>query len=379
MSALLLAVLGLVIGLLSIRQINEAAEWILGYFKRNPFTGIYRTCWEYVDELSGTRSVVVDFLELTQRGNTVKGGVFYSGVRKNYKISGRIEHRAIYGEWTNAEKDYRGFFLWRNKSYTAIDGAWIGPTRDDKMQGGTWHLERMEQQPTHITEYFFDRKLQRKALLGLVSALEGARNDANPVSVGSLQLTLVEGIFNPGSGRVSLELLELLKTEQAEVALDLGTGSGLYALFLASRGIRTIGVDVSAAAISCAQSNARLNQIEAKFLRSDLFKEVRDKKFDLVCANLPFTRKEFCAPIKGSKYYPSFACNEDLLKRFIFEVPDHLTDHGSVLFAFGSSGDLDLLHPCCQLAGLEITAQKVIEEKDLGETFLIFRGTRKTQ
>lgn len=76
---------------------------------------------------------------------------------------------------------------------------------------------------------------------------------------------------------------------QAEV-LDLGTGSGVCAVFAAAHAQRVVAVDINAAAVRCARVNALLNRLEDKIevRHGDLFQPVAGQRFDLILFNPPF-------------------------------------------------------------------------------------------
>lgn len=81
---------------------------------------------------------------------------------------------------------------------------------------------------------------------------------------------------------------------------DIGTGSGCIAVTLAKRtpNARLFAVDVSAAALSVAKRNAKLHGVtkKIKFYRGDLLSPLKNKKPDIIIANLPYLRR---AQIKG--------------------------------------------------------------------------------
>ena len=75
-------------------------------------------------------------------------------------------------------------------------------------------------------------------------------------------------------------------------ALDMGTGSGIGAVFAARRGYRVVGVDLNPEAVRCARVNALLNGLEDRIevRAGDLFGPVLGERFDLVLFNPPFFR-----------------------------------------------------------------------------------------
>jgi|SRR5438874_5262978 len=90
------------------------------------------------------------------------------------------------------------------------------------------------------------------------------------------------------------ELVELLKSEirslESEI-LDVGTGSGVIALILATEfpEAKISGIDISEDALALARENAaRLDLSDrVRFFKSDLLENV-DGIFDLIVANLPY-------------------------------------------------------------------------------------------
>jgi SAM-dependent methyltransferase len=75
-------------------------------------------------------------------------------------------------------------------------------------------------------------------------------------------------------------------------ALDLGTGSGIGAIFAARLGYQVVGVDLNPEAVRCARINVLLNHLDelVEILPGDLFAPVAGQRFDLVVFNPPFFR-----------------------------------------------------------------------------------------
>lgn len=83
------------------------------------------------------------------------------------------------------------------------------------------------------------------------------------------------------------ETLSVLK--DGDLILDMCTGSGciLISLLHEKKTCQGIGVDVAATSIALARENAVHNQVEAEWLVSDLFTEVKGE-FDVIVSNPPY-------------------------------------------------------------------------------------------
>lgn len=82
----------------------------------------------------------------------------------------------------------------------------------------------------------------------------------------------------------------LMKAPERGLALDIGTGSGIFAIFLARKGLKVVGVDTNPRALALAKFNAKLNGVESRvaLVRESLGSGFRERAFDYICCNLPF-------------------------------------------------------------------------------------------
>jgi len=91
--------------------------------------------------------------------------------------------------------------------------------------------------------------------------------------------------------------------------IDVGTGSGAIAISLASEipGATVLGVDLSLAALRIAKINAqRLCPSRVTFVQGDLLMPFW-RKFDLICANLPYIPRYTLPNLSVSQWEPKLA------------------------------------------------------------------------
>ncbi len=134
--------------------------------------------------------------------------------------------------------------------------------------------------------------------------------------------------------------------------VDVGTGSGVIALSLASKfpEAQIVAVDVSEEALSLARENAdRLGLSErVQFLQSDLLEAV-DGKFDLIVANLPYIAAQDRDTLSREVLYdPEVALfagarGDELVHELIEQAPARLRPGGLLALEIGLGQSQGLL------------------------------------
>jgi release factor glutamine methyltransferase len=110
--------------------------------------------------------------------------------------------------------------------------------------------------------------------------------------------------------------------------LDLGCGSGVGAVFCASKVRELVAVDISPSAVKNTEENCRLNGLSNVAVRqSDMFSGV-EGKFDLILANPPYIEAEF------ENETEQFATSVRYLPALFSQVGQHLADDGRLLIQF---------------------------------------------
>ncbi|MCG9014336.1 methyltransferase, partial [Laribacter hongkongensis] len=162
-----------------------------------------------------------------------------------------------------------------------------------------------------------------RELLAVISAHEW-RKKGVPVAAVHGSIHPHYGVFSPVRGEYVGLVANAPLPPQAELAFDIGTGSGVLAAVLARRGVaRVIATDQDPRALACAADNlARLGLAEQVEVRqADLFPAGRA---GLVVCNPPWLPAQPTSPIEYAVYDPDSA----MLKGFLAGLAEHLAPEG---------------------------------------------------
>jgi release factor glutamine methyltransferase len=117
--------------------------------------------------------------------------------------------------------------------------------------------------------------------------------------------------------------------------LDMGSGSGVCAIFAAHFAQRVVAVDLNPAAVRCTRINALLHQVEERIeaREGDLFDPVQGERFDLILFNPPYL------PGEPHTAFERALWSTDVIGRFAACLGDHLTENGVALVLLSSIAD----------------------------------------
>jgi HemK-related putative methylase len=188
--------------------------------------------------------------------------------------------------------------------------------------------------------------------------------------VRGVPLVVLPSVFNPKLPRTGAFLAQHLDSQliagDADV-LDMGTGSGVCAVFAARYARRVVAVDVNAAAVRCATINAMLNDVEQRLevRHGDLFAPVTGERFDLILFNPPFLRGT-----PRDDRDRAWRSN-DVAERFAAGVADHLKPGGSALVVLSTFGGAAAFLEAFRRQRLAVSV--LAERRFLTERLAIFR------
>ena len=148
----------------------------------------------------------------------------------------------------------------------------------------------------------------------------------------------------------SYMLAENLLIEEGESVLEIGTGSGIVAMYASRLTDKVTATDINADALLLAENNFKLNGIEnIELLFGDLFEPVKSRKFDVILFNTPYLPTDNDDVVDGDLNYAfdGGSNGRKVIDLFLNELSNHLNDGGKVqLIQSSLSGNdktLDLL------------------------------------
>jgi methylase of polypeptide subunit release factors len=200
-----------------------------------------------------------------------------------------------------------------------------------------------------------------RELLGIIGAYEWYKKG---VFIESLHANIhaTYGVYSPLRGEY-LSLIQSANLGEVKTAFDIGTGTGVIAAILATRGVKSIiATDNSERALHCAAENvARLNLKSVITLEQANLFPSGNKKADLIVCNPPWLPAKANAPIEHAIYDP----NSAMLRSFLGQVKKHLNADGEVWLVLSNLAEhLGLRSPEQLQQWIESGGLTVIEKLD---------------
>ncbi|BBB60831.1 hypothetical protein UNDKW_2558 [Undibacterium sp. KW1] len=177
----------------------------------------------------------------------------------------------------------------------------------------------------------------------------------------------------------SQPLVKSFKIKPGESVLDVGTGSGVIAIFACYGGASKVtAVDINPAAIKSAKHNAKLHGFDKlmRVKKSNLFQALEGEQFDVITANLPFRNKPAHDVVASSQWDTDFKTNT----QFFAEVGKYLKPEGRIYFSQSNFGATDEIKALAKAAGLTVrTLASAAADKAETKKFYAFVMRRAKQ
>ena len=214
------------------------------------------------------------------------------------------------------------------------------------------------------------RLIVKAMTLGYRLARKHRYDDFRVERIKGMSFLVTPSVFNPKvprTGEFLASLLDANLVSSNHEVLDMGTGSGVGAVFAAKYAARVVAVDINPAAVRCARINALLNGVENKIdmRQGDLFAPVRGERFDSILFNPPFLRG--VPRDDRDKAWRS----PDVGERFAAGLRAHLKREGSALVVLSTFGDAR--HFLDEFSKRDLGISVLAERRFVNERLIVFR------
>ena len=140
-----------------------------------------------------------------------------------------------------------------------------------------------------------------------------------------------DNVYNPAED--SYLLADYLEISEGQSVLEIGTGSGIVAMYASRLTDKITVTDINFDACELARRNFRDNSIEGiEILFGNLFEPVKERKFDVILFNTPYLPTEDDEVIDDTINYAfdGGVNGRKVIDLFLNEVGNHLNDGGIV-------------------------------------------------
>lgn len=159
-------------------------------------------------------------------------------------------------------------------------------------------------------------------------------------------LTVNENVLIPRLDTEVLveKLVEDIKNRKEKVSvLDIGTGSGAIIITVQKEtNAKCFAVDISRQALKVATGNAKANNADVEFVKSDLFEKIPDLKVDFIVSNPPYIETDVVKTLDKEvvSNEPNLALDGgkdglDFYRRIVKDAKHHLNKNGKLYFEIG--------------------------------------------
>lgn len=149
------------------------------------------------------------------------------------------------------------------------------------------------------------------------------------------------------------EVIKIANRFQNPVILDLCTGSGAIGISIAKnvKNAKIYAIDISENALEVAKKNAKNLEVEEQitFIKSDLFEQIKNIKFDIIVSNPPYIKKEEINHLSEEvQKEPQIALNGgidglDFYRKIVNQGIDYLKLGSYLCFEIGYDQKIDVV------------------------------------
>ncbi|MCL2157461.1 MAG: class I SAM-dependent methyltransferase [Methanobrevibacter sp.] len=147
--------------------------------------------------------------------------------------------------------------------------------------------------------------------------------------VDEFEIETDEMVYEPSDD--SFLLAENLIINSGDEVLEIGTGSGIVAMYASKKTDKIVATDINFNAIELAEKNFTSNGLEnIQLFLGNLFEPVKDQKFDVILFNTPYLPTESSEILDDNLNYAfdGGLDGREVIDEFLNQVKNHLNHDG---------------------------------------------------
>lgn len=168
-------------------------------------------------------------------------------------------------------------------------------------------------------------------------------NRGKTVNINGYKIKFCESVYAPESDTY-LFIDKINFVNKKDRLLDMGTGTGIHAIYFSKFFRKVYAVDINPYAIYCAMNNAKLNEIQnIIFVLENLFNSFPNTfTFDTILFNPPYLPTEdYARTTKKTRNYLNSAWSggptgNETISIFLKHARQHLSNNGNIFFLISS-------------------------------------------
>jgi release factor glutamine methyltransferase len=173
----------------------------------------------------------------------------------------------------------------------------------------------------------------------------------------------------------SFLLVENLELSRRDEVLEIGTGTGIIAVYAARKVARVVATDINPLAIKCATKNLIANRtFNVELREGNLFEPVQEEKFDLILFNTPYlpTDEDEVLDDDINAAWDGGSDGREIIDKFLDGLCEHIRVGGRVQLVQSSLSDVE--RTIGRLEDMGFQASVTAREKCFFEEIVVITG-----